>query len=1026
MADNPHGESNRVRAASIHVQIKQLKQLRTRSLLNVVTALKGKLDDFPQLKELFADLPTLPQELQKFQADHPGFTLPPLAQQELRRANNLLEQIEELEQEEIPGTEKKQKKHEQQHLSHSTAPRYMDHDLRYQELLAGNQLVVELRQKYPQLNDISSIAQDPEDGSVHLNRDLIAEFEKLEQAPIDTFAIEEAVREQYRDQLAKENPGLLQYYDYEEKHRKYKSPDADPAVERLKRAVDKRTREEAQRQRDFHAEKARTTYAYSARRVDEDAIRQRILQEEYRQFVRTHRVKAAMYADQSEELREAIKQEELAERRGEAWHVPPGLYGTYDVSSSSPAGTTAASQVPTKEGWRRLMPSRQPPPTNLPPPAGWGRGEDSRNRRPDLRRGKNPVNRLKPPIPTTHQAINLIKNASWFVPPRLYILIAIIVLLLLLLLLSLLGDGFDFGGERNPDGTYPVRITKTGPTAVPNPEEKDLKKPDVSDITYKITVSYAGAADRIVVTDPLDENVNFIKAEGPGNPTYNEDTRTVTWNIQPGSRSNPVSTTPSPTQTSLWKNALAQQVLAQETENAGSGTIHDLGFGPSNGRRIDSMIEKIRPNSPLIGYGDDIVSFAKQFNIDPLMIIITMKESQLCSDNGANVPGGSDPDNFNCGNITWKAAQDGADVSRWNASQGAYVDERYFTFVPTMEDGLGLFFDYIDNPLYQGKTLGQFYDIYNPCSDPVNQEKGYACGAKEAEPMLDLLRQYAGEPCAGNDCVIGTLPEDSNFGSIAPLTLTVRPKSADSWVINQAFAEVIGARKSLPGSSPGRGKPGQPLPSDNVEEIKRVLCDDYNVCPSQVRLDGQTPNSDWNLQQLTALWNVVQRIYESETYKALAIGNYKLEISRGKCYPIRCDNTYGFYAGQSYPEWATIPNARLIVITDFGATENNPTLMEWLFAHEIGHSASGGALDGSLTPELGMNEAYRRVAACGETVSGYGARDTNENNSEILAYYMTAGEEANTDYLGSAKNLKADFPCTYNAVKQYYFDGVEF
>jgi hypothetical protein len=126
--------------------------------------------------------------------------------------------------------------------------------------------------------------------------------------------------------------------------------------------------------------------------------------------------------------------------------------------------------------------------------------------------------------------VNAVRNLSWFAPPRVYIIIAIIILILLLFLIG----GFGADNGRNPDGTYSVRITKTGPTAVPNPQEKDLTKSDPSDIEYKINVSYAGQADKIIVTDPLPENVDFISAGGPGNPIYDPKTRTVTWNILPG------------------------------------------------------------------------------------------------------------------------------------------------------------------------------------------------------------------------------------------------------------------------------------------------------------------------------------------------------------------------------------------------------------------------------------------------------------------------------------------------------------
>lgn len=226
------------------------------------------------------------------------------------------------------------------------------------------------------------------------------------------------------------------------------------------------------------------------------------------------------------------------------------------------------------------------------------------------------------------------------------------------------------------------------------------------------------------------------------------------------------------------------------------------------------------------------------------------------------------------------------------------------------------------------------------------------------------------------------------------------------------------------GNSGGGGLPGQPLPSSDTLQIKNTLCQQYKVCPTESRF--QPPNSAWTLPQLTALWSLVQKIYKSPSYKALAIGNYTLEITRAACYPGGCDNTWGYYAGQVYPQWGTVPGARLIVITNNINLAQSQLVMEWLFSHEIGHSASGGLPSGNLGGYLGQNEAYNKVRVCGNVVSNYGYTNWNENNSEILAYYMTAGEEALGGYLGASKNLARDYPCVYNATKQYYFGGVEF
>lgn len=223
---------------------------------------------------------------------------------------------------------------------------------------------------------------------------------------------------------------------------------------------------------------------------------------------------------------------------------------------------------------------------------------------------------------------------------------------------------------------------------------------------------------------------------------------------------------------------------------------------------------------------------------------------------------------------------------------------------------------------------------------------------------------------------------------------------------------------------PGTGQPGQPLPSSDTAKIKEALCVQYKVCPTESTL--QPPSSAWTLDQLTALWNLVQKIYMSPTYKTLAIGNYQLELTRAQCYPGGCDGTWGYYAGQVYPGWGKISGARLIVITDNINLAQSQLVMEWLFAHEIGHSASGGLPDGSLGGYLGQNSAYQAVQSCGSIVSNYGYTNWNENNSEILAFYMTAGEEAIGGYLGPSKNLARDFTCIYNMTKQHYFNGIEY
>lgn len=189
---------------------------------------------------------------------------------------------------------------------------------------------------------------------------------------------------------------------------------------------------------------------------------------------------------------------------------------------------------------------------------------------------------------------------------------------------------------------------------------------------------------------------------------------------------------------------------AFESVTATSGTVENLGFGPSGGNRIDNMIKTLRPTSPMLGQGNFIVDLAKEFNVDPLIIILTINESQMCTDTGVVSPADNpQKPNYNCGGIIWEAAQNigPQGIARWHASDDNRIAfNHHFTFVPSVEDGMGLLMNYIGvTSLYKGKNLSDFYSIYNPCEDPARTDD-ISCGAGEAIHMIELLKQYAGEP----------------------------------------------------------------------------------------------------------------------------------------------------------------------------------------------------------------------------------------------------------------------------------------
>ena len=106
------------------------------------------------------------------------------------------------------------------------------------------------------------------------------------------------------------------------------------------------------------------------------------------------------------------------------------------------------------------------------------------------------------------------------------LVIALIILLLLIIFLLI----FSYN-DKNGDVT--VHVTKTAPTAFPNPESQDVTTSDPSDIKYDIKVSWTGDPSSVIVTDKLPDNTEFVNATG--NYTYDEATRTVKWTITGGS-----------------------------------------------------------------------------------------------------------------------------------------------------------------------------------------------------------------------------------------------------------------------------------------------------------------------------------------------------------------------------------------------------------------------------------------------------------------------------------------------------------
>ncbi len=99
-------------------------------------------------------------------------------------------------------------------------------------------------------------------------------------------------------------------------------------------------------------------------------------------------------------------------------------------------------------------------------------------------------------------------------PPGWFVIAALIVFIILIIIIIIF-FGFDLPNNDNVN----VSVQKTGPEHVENDQE----------IEYQINVSWSGSPNTIVVKDKIPDNAEFATASG--NFSYDEKTRTVTWNI---------------------------------------------------------------------------------------------------------------------------------------------------------------------------------------------------------------------------------------------------------------------------------------------------------------------------------------------------------------------------------------------------------------------------------------------------------------------------------------------------------------
>lgn len=613
-----------------------------------------------------------------------------------------------------------------------------------------------------------------------------------------------------------------------------------------------------------------------------------------------------------------------------------------------------------------------------------------------------PFGFARPPIPVAPSwAIAVFTNPG--------VLAGIIVVILLLIL---------FGELFKEEGEVSVRITKTGPEQVPNPSASTP-----TEFTYRINGTYSGNPSSISVTDYLPPEVEYVSATGP-NPSYNSGNHTVTWNLQGlagtgtggggggGGISDPCEV--GAPNTPKWQNI-------NEYDAYFAGASKEFGV-PAHVLKSMAYIESGGAGHYVNG---SVITGSDQYGGGASVGIMQIKPSYW-----SGVAEGIGADLFDPeGNIRTAAKL----MSDWTAETGSWenaitqryhpgtgqhgtTQSQYVATVKSLMTELDAAVDCSNTDTGGGNSIGRV----NRSGDVASAQVSYDVTTS----IRGVLQaQTSPSPSATSAASSG------GPGRIPELTVTVRVKSdvQNTYIINRAVALATGGGSAS--RSAGTGLPGQPLPDGGPEEIKRVLCDDYKVCPT--RSSASAPDQDWTLTQLTALWNVVQKIYASPLYKQYAIGNNPLEISRVGCYPGGCDDTNGYFAGMN-SSWASIPESRLVMITNAAPKEGSVEYLEWLIAHEIGHGASGGSADGSPPLNcLTCNTTALELISCGTPVSNYSTTNSEEYVAEAISYYMTNAEAATGGYrggsvIGSTGNMKDDFACLYNAARNGYFDGVEY
>lgn len=409
---------------------------------------------------------------------------------------------------------------------------YMDHDVRYQDILDESEALKTLREKHPELIDVPTLSMR-DDGSMTLNPELIKHFEELG-IKDDPFELEEQARETFN----KKHTQSAEIYTHNEKNRIYKNQENDPAVIRVRRKIEKQIDQELEVMR-RRGDSLETMNAALAE------IRTRITNKAFEEFKNTYPDKGKYYSiaaltvqpsipsspaptpvsstdaaskssditDLSDKPNGNLILDETSVTKDPPVELPPPLpiiTQSYDTEKASgdlilprsvkrtvaPSTPQVDPEIPNIHTLRRPMPSPTLPVRQQPEPSHGG--------------GAKPPLKGPPRLPFGGPGIkgtpmSLVRSVVMKNPYVIGGIIAVIFILIFIYILINL-----FGGASNDEETevqkFPITIKKSvNKEEISNP-------PDDEEIIYSLVVSYPGTAKDIIVEDPIPQGAEYVSS----------------------------------------------------------------------------------------------------------------------------------------------------------------------------------------------------------------------------------------------------------------------------------------------------------------------------------------------------------------------------------------------------------------------------------------------------------------------------------------------------------------------------------